>query len=171
MKEDKRVFDKDQVRRNTDLITEELDRQAIENIKTLQRKRNYEEELIASLNKLNAHSICPGSVPTCDNYERPTQDETPVQESVKHEVHGADCHCSKCCPNPNPNIFQRHKQAILIGLLWVAMIVLGVGWSPSGATFEAIQSSYLDLIVNFFKMGIFAVAGIVTYNLVKKRDE
>ena len=47
MKEDKRVFDKDQVRRNTDLITEELDRQAIENIKTLQRKRNYEEELIA----------------------------------------------------------------------------------------------------------------------------
>ena len=162
MKEDKRVFDKDQVRRNTDLITEELDRQAIENIKTLQRKRNYEEELIASLNKLNAHSICPGSVPTCDNYEKPTPDETPVQESVKHEVHGA---------NPNPNIFQRHKQAILIGLLWVAMIILGVGWSPSGATFEAINNSYLDLIVDFFKMGIFAVAGIVTYNLVKKRDE
>lgn len=164
MKEDKRVFDKDQVRRNTDLITEELDRQAIENIKTLQRKRNYEEELIASLNKLNAHSICPGSVPTCDNYERQTPDETPVQQPVKHEVHGADCHCS-------PNFFKRHKQAILIGLLWVAMIVLGVGWSPSGATFDAIQSSYLDLIVNFFKMGIFAVAGIVTYNLVKKRDE
>lgn len=162
MKEDKRVFDKDQVRRNTDLITEELDRQAIENIKTLQRKRNYEEELIASLNKLNAHSICPGSVPTCDNYERLTQDETPIQQPV-NEVHGADCHCS--------NFFKRHKQAILIGLLWVAMIVLGVGWSPSGATFDAIQSSYLDLIVNFFKMGIFAVAGIVTYNLVKKRDE
>ena len=161
MKEDKRVFDKDQVRRNTDLITEELDRQAIENIKTLQRKRNYEEELIASLNKLNAHSICPGSVPTCDNYERQTQDETPIQQPV-NEVHGA---------NPNPNIFQRHKQAILIGLLWVAMIILGVGWSPSGATFEAINNSYLDLIVDFFKMGIFAVAGIVTYNLVKKRDE
>ena len=169
MKEDKRVFDKDQVRRNTDLITEELDRQAIENIKTLQRKRNYEEELIASLNKLNAHSICPGSVPTCDNYERPTQDETPVQQPVKHEVHGADCHCSKCCSSPN--CFQRHKQAILIGLLVIAMIILGTGWSPSGATFDAMQSSYLDLIVNFFKMGIFAISGIVIYNLVKKRDE
>ena len=51
------------------------------------------------------------------------------------------------------------------------MIVLAVGWSPSGETFEAIQASYVDLIVNFFKMGVFAVAGIVTYSLVKKKDK
>ena len=157
MKEDKRVFDKDQVRRNTDLITEELDRQAIENIKTLQRKRNYEEELIASLNKLNAHSICPGSVPTCDNYERQTPDETPVQESVKHEVHGADCHCSKCCPNPNPNIFQRHKQAILIGLL-----VFGYLFGILGMIFATPIMASIKIIASYYNE---------KYNLIGKLKE
>ena len=166
-------FDQDQVKKNTDIITEELDRQVIENIKALQRKRNYEEELLASLQKLSAHGVCPGSAPTCnDDIFEPTprakasDEETPVKE-----IHGADCHCSKCCPNPNPNFFQKHKDSILIGLLWVAMIVLAVGWSPSGETFEAIQSSYVDLLVNFFKMGIFAVAGIITYSLFKKKGE
>ena len=96
-----------------------------------------------------------------------------VKEEVKEikEVHGEDCHCSKCCPNPNPNFFQKNKQAILLGLLWIAMIVLAVGWSPSGEAFQAIQESYVDLLVNFFKMGIFAVAGIVTYNLFKKNGD
>ena len=51
------------------------------------------------------------------------------------------------------------------------MIVLAVGWSPSGEAFQAIQESYVDLLVNFFKMGIFAVAGIVTYNLFKKNGD
>ena len=167
-------FDREQLRRNTDQITDKLDRQAIDNIKALQTKRNYEDELIESLRRINSHGICPGSVPTCEREDifRATPKAESQREEVKEvkEVHGADCHCSKCCPNPNPNFFQKHKEALLIGFLWVAMIVLAVGWSPSGATFEAIQASYVDLIVNFFKMGVFAVAGIVTYSLVKKKD-
>lgn len=161
----KTLFDKDSIRRNTDNITDKIDRQAIENIKTLQERRNYEEELLASLHRLNSHSICPGSLPTCEqqNYIESKKEEVKT-------VHGEDCHCSKCCPNPNPNFFQKNKQVILISLLWVAMIILAVGWSPSGATFEAIQNSYVDLLVNFFKMGIFAVAGIVTYSLLKKKE-
>ena len=164
-------FDREQLRRNTDQITDKLDKQAIDNIKALQTKRNYEDELIESLRRINSHGICPGSVPTCEGEDifRTTPRAESQKEEVK-EVHGADCHCSKCCPNPNPNFFQKHKEALLIGFLWVAMIVLAVGWSPSGETFEAIQSSYVDLIVNFFKMGVFAVAGIVTYSLVKKKD-
>ena len=164
-------FDREQLRRNTDQITDKLDRQAIDNIKALQTKRNYEDELIESLRRINSHGICPGSVPTCEREDifRATPRAESQEEEAK-EVHGADCHCSKCCPNPNPNFFQKHKEALLIGFLWVAMIVLAVGWSPSGETFEAIQASYVDLIVNFFKMGVFAVAGIVTYSLVKKKD-
>lgn len=161
----KTLFDKESIRRNTDNITDKIDRQAIENIKTLQERRNYEEELLASLHRLNSHSICPGNLPTCEqqNYIESKKEEVKT-------VHGEDCHCSKCCPNPNPNFFQKNKQVILISLLWVAMIILAVGWSPSGEMFEAIQNSYVDLLVNFFKMGIFAVAGIVTYSLLKKKE-
>ena len=60
-------FEKDSVRKNTDLITDMIDKQAIENIKTLQERRNYEEELLSSLRRLNSHSLCPGSLPTCND--------------------------------------------------------------------------------------------------------
>lgn len=159
-------FERDSVRKNTDIITDKLDEQAIENIKVLQERRNYEEELLASLRRLNAHSICPGNAPTCENEY--AQKKEVVKEEPKEEVHGEDCHCSKCCPNPNPNFFQKHKSILLICVIWLALIVLAVGWSPSGATFDAIQTSWVDLIVNFFKMGIFAIAGIATYQLMKK---
>lgn len=161
-------FERNSLRRNTDIITDKLDKQAIENIKILQERRNYEEELLASLRRLNAHSVCPGSVPTCENEY--IQKKEVAKEEPKEEVHGSDCHCSKCCPNPNPNFFQRHKTTLLISVLWLALIVLAVGWSPSGATFEAMQNSWVELIVNFFKMGVFAIAGIATYNLMKKND-
>ncbi len=159
-------FERESVRKNTDIITDMLDRQALENIRALQERRNYEEELLASLHKLNTHSLCPGSLPTCDDLKK----DVMKKEAVKEEVHGADCHCSKCCPNPNPNFFQKHKSVLLISVLWLALIVLAVGWSPSGPTFEAVQNSWVELIVNFFKMGVFAIAGIATYNLMKKND-
>ena len=58
-----------------------------------------------------------------------------------------------------------------MGVLWVALVILAVGWSPSGKTFEAIQTSYVELIVNFFKMGIFFVAGLASYHLMKKKKD
>ena len=152
-------FERESVRKNTDIITDMLDRQAIENIRALQERRNYEEELLASLNKLNSHSLCPGSLPTCDDLKKDVMKKETVKEEVKEEVH-----------NPKQNFFQRHKTTLLISVLWLALIVLAVGWSPSGPTFEAVQNSWVELIVNFFKMGVFAVAGIATYNLVKKGD-
>lgn len=152
-------FERESVRKNTDIITDMLDRQAIENIRALQERRNYEEELLASLNKLNSHSLCPGSLPTCDDLKKDVMKKETVKEEVKEEAH-----------KPKQNFFQRHKTTLLISVLWLALIVLAVGWSPSGPTFEAVQNSWVELIVNFFKMGVFAVAGIATYNLVKKGD-
>ena len=146
-------FERDSVRKNTDVITDMLDKQAIENIKVLQERRNFEEELLASLHKLKSHSLCPGSLPTCEDLKK----DVVKKEEVK-EVH------------PNPNFFQKHRTTLLIGIIWIAIIILAVGWSPTGTTFEAIQNSWVDLIVNFFKIGIFAIAGIATYNLVKKHE-
>ena len=91
---------------------------------------------------------------------------------VEHkEVHGDDCHCSKCCPNPKPNFFQRNRNALLIGMLWLVMVVLAIGWSPSGGIAEAINTSWVEMFVDFFKVTLFAVAGIVTYRLTKKKDD
>ena len=98
-------------------------------------------------------------------------DETEVSKAKPEPIHGDDCHCSKCCPNPNPNFFQKNKTGLLLGVLWVALVILAIGWSPSGATFEAIQTSYVDLLVNFFKMSVFAIAGFATYYLIKKKDD
>lgn len=162
-------FERDSVRKNTDIITDKLDEQAIENIKVLQERRNYEEELLASLRRLNAHSICPGNAPTCENEY--AQKKEVVKEEPKEEVHGPDCHCSKCCPNPNPNFFQKHKMGILITVIWIMMIFLGIGWTPTGGVAEAIQNSWVELFVNVFKVGMFAIAGVATYNLAKKGND
>lgn len=174
-------INREEVRQGTDTIIDKIDLQALENIKTLQETNRYREELVSSLHKLDSHSICPGSVPKCDtkvpdigvNVQKKTQGVTEVNEVVKEPkttvIHGSDCHCSKCCPNPTPNWFKKNKLAILLGVLWVAMIVLAIGWSPSGKTFEAIQESYVELLVDFFKMAIIAVAAIVTFKIAKDK--
>lgn len=102
----------------------------------------------------------------------PNQIPTEMEAQINQEpVHGDDCHCSKCCPNPNPNFFQKHKTGLLMGIMWVAIVILAVGISPSGAWFETIQNSWVELIVNFFKMGIFAIAGFASYYLLKTNEK
>ena len=164
---------KEEVRQSTDVIVDRIDEQALENIKTIQETNKYREELITSLHRLDSHSICPGSVPSCNNALPKNKAEVKVEKQENttkevHEVHGADCHCSKCCPNPTPNWFQKNKLAILLGVLVCCMLVLAIGWSPSGITFEAIQESYVELIVDFFKMAIIGVASVVIFNIAKK---
>ena len=56
-------------------------------------------------------------------------------------------------------------------ILWVAIIILAVGWTPGGAVFTAIQTSYVDLIVNFFKVAVLGAAGFATYKLIAKDRE
>ena len=51
------------------------------------------------------------------------------------------------------------------------MVFLAIGWMPTGGIADAINNSWVELIVNFFKIGLFAIAGIATYNLVKKQNE
>lgn len=170
----------DDLRKTTDSIVDDIDKQAVKNFEMNLQINNYKSELRHALHRMEQHTYCPGQVPA-NCLDKKGQQEfdiealTPKKEVVPQpevkEIHGEDCHCSKCCPNPNPNFFQKNKFVILLGILWVAIIILALGWSPGGEVFEAMQTSYVELIVNFFKMGLFAIAGIATYNLVKKKDE
>ena len=98
-------------------------------------------------------------------------EEVVVKEVRREEVHGEGCHCEKCCPNPKKTWFQKNKRGLSIGAIWVIMIVLALGLSPQGAWFTALQESYVNILVDLFKMGLFAVAGVITFKLTKQEDE
>ncbi len=160
------------VRNTADNITDKLDKQAVENFELNLQVNKYRSELKHALQQLEEHSYCPGEVDIlCDNNQcsDKCQSKQLAQDTVEPQ-HGDDCHCSKCCPNPNPNFFQKHRIGILVSILWAALIILGVGWTPSGGVFDAIQNSWVQLFVNFFKVGIFAIAGIVSYQLFKHNE-
>ena len=160
------------VRTAADNIADMLDKQAVENFELNLQVNKYRSELKHALQQLEEHSYCPGEVDIlCDSNQcgDKCQSKQLAQDPVEPQ-HGADCHCSKCCPNPNPNFFQKHRIGILVSILWAALIILGVGWTPSGGVFDAIQNSWVQLFVNFFKVGIFAIAGIVSYQLFKHNE-
>ena len=160
------------VRNTADNITDKLDKQAVENFELNLQVNKYRSELKHALQQLEEHSYCPGEVNIQCNSSQCSdkcQSKQLAQDTVEPQ-HGDDCHCSKCCPNPNPNFFQKHRIGILVSILWAALIILGVGWTPSGGVFDAIQNSWVQLFVNFFKVGIFAIAGIVSYQLFKHNE-
>ena len=160
------------VRNTADNITDKLDRQAVENFELNLQVNKYRSELKHALQQLEEHSYCPGEVDIqCNSSEcsDKCQSKQLAQDTVEPQ-HGDDCHCSKCCPNPNPNFFQKHRIGILVSILWAALIILGVGWTPTGGIADAINNSWVQLFVNFFKVGIFAIAGIVSYQLFKHNE-
>ena len=153
------------VRAAADNITDMLDKQAVENFELNLQVNKYKSELKHALQQLEEHTYCPGEV---DIQCKP---DNCKGQSQPQEQHGEDCHCSKCCPNPSPSFFQRHKIGLLIGLIWIIMVFLAIGWMPTGGIADAINNSWVELIVNFFKIGLFAIAGIATYHLAKKPNE
>ena len=162
------------VRAAADNITDMLDKQAVENFELNLQVNKYKSELRHALEQLEEHTYCPGEVDIqCKPDNCSGQCQPQDQQQVAHQAvqHGEDCHCSKCCPNPNPNFFQKHKVGLLIGLIWILMVFLAIGWTPTGGVADAINNSWVELIVNVFKIGIFAIAGVATYNLVKKPNE
>ena len=160
------------VRNTADNITDKLDKQAVENFELNLQVNKYRSELKRALQQLEEHSYCPGEVDIlCDSNQcsDKCQSKQLAQDTVEPQ-HGDDCHCSKCCPNPNPNFFKKHKLGILVSILWAALIILGVGWTPTGGIADAINNSWVQLFVNFFKVGIFVIAGIVSYQLFKHNE-
>lgn len=168
--ENTKAKDVNNVREAADNITDQLDSQALANFELNLQVNKYRSELRHALMQLDEHTYCPNEVDiNCD--PKGCHGKCETKEEPVEEVHGADCHCSKCCPNPRPSFLKKNKFMILLGVLWAAIIILALGWTPSGAMYDAMQNSWVELIVNVFKMGLFAIAGIVTYNLIKDKDE
>ncbi len=73
------------------------------------------------------------------------------------------------CPlNNAKKSFAKGKEKLTIALVVIIMLVLARGVTPSGAWFEAIQTSYVELIVDFFRVGLLGIGGYLVYKLVKK---
>ena len=73
------------------------------------------------------------------------------------------------CPlNNAKKSFAKGKEKFMIAIVVIIMLVLAIGVTPSGAWFEAIQTSYVELIVDFFRVGLLGVGGYLVYKLVKK---
>ncbi len=170
-KENKKAKDVNNVREAADNITDQLDEQALANFELNLQVNKYRSELRHALMQLDEHTYCPNEVDINCDPKGCNHNKREANPNPSEEVHGADCHCSKCCPNPNPGFLKKNKFVILLGVLWAAIIILALGWTPSGAMYDAMQNSWVELIVNVFKMGLFAIAGIVTYNLIKDKDE
>ena len=168
----------------TQEIVDELDQQKLRDIELEFMRKATREELEDSIRKLDSHAICSGNV-SCPKdvkvvtvKEDKCKDCKVVQERVVpdvaqevHEVHGEDCHCSKCCPNPKPSFFQKHKAKILGAIVFVCVLVLSIGWMPSGGNYEALQKAYVELIVNLPKMVMLGIAGFSVYKIAKTADE
>ena len=153
----------EQRKQEIDTIQEALDEKRIREIQNLELRLEKDrlcaemanvDAINSILNSTSHNEIgCPKQPKECKK-----KDEPRVEQPV-------------CCPRMRmPKVFKNHKKLFLTGM-WIIMIVLAIGISPQGAWFTTIQESYVNLIVDFFKMGLFAVAGILTFKIVKDKDE
>ena len=162
------------VRAAADNITDMLDKQAIENFELNLQVNKYKSELRHALQQLDEHTYCPGEVDIqckTDNCNGQCQPQGQQQVKQQEVQHGDDCHCSKCCPNPKPSFFQKHKAKLLAAIVFVCVLVLSIGWMPSGGNYEALQKAYVELIVNLPKMVMLGIAGFSIYKIAKTADD
>ena len=165
----------------TQEIVDKLDQQKLKDIELEFMRKATREELEDSIRKLDSHAICSGNVSCPKDVKVVTIKEDKCKDckiaqeytvpDVAQEVHGEDCHCSKCCPNPKPSFFQKHKAKILGAIVFVCVLVLSIGWMPSGGNYEALQKAYVELIVNLPKMVMLGIAGFSVYKIAKTADE
>ena len=158
-----REEDRTNVRTAADNITDLLDEQALKNFEMNLQVNRYKSELRHALQQLDEHTYCPGDVDIqCKEDKCKGCKEEPAPKAVETTDYNK---CGKV------SFLKKNKKAIILAVLWIIIVVLAVGWSPTGSTAEAINNSWVELIVNFFKMVLFAIAGIATYILIKKDNE
>lgn len=157
-------------------IVDALDQQKMRDIELEFMRKATREELEDSIRKLDSHAICSGNV-VCPKEQKVIavkEDKECIKcEAVEthNEVHGPDCHCAKCCPNPKPSFLQKHKAKLLATIVFICVLVLSIGWTPSGGNYEALQKAYVELIVNLPKMMLLSIAGFSVYKIAKSAED
>ena len=161
----------EQRKQEIDTIQEALDEKRIREIQNLEL-RLEKDRLCAEMANVDAINNILNST---------SQNEIGCPKQPKVEKHECE-ECKKkdepkveqpvCCPRMKmPKVFKNHKKLFLTGM-WIIMIVLAIGISPQGAWFTTLQESWVNLFVDFFKVGLFAIAGFFTYKIVKDdKDE
>ena len=75
----------------------------------------------------------------------------------------------ECCPmSSRESFFTRNKNSILVSLIVGLVLILALGISPSGEWFDVLQTSYVELLVDMFRMGAIGGIFVLIYNLCKK---
>ncbi len=164
--------DRYNVRTAADNITDMLDEQALKNFEMNLQVNRYKSELKHALQQLDEHTYCPGDVDIhCKEDKCKTCKDDPAPRVAANKEEAPRTVVPVCCKGSKFNFLKKNKMVMLVAVIWVILIILAVGWAPTGAAAEAINNSWVELIVNFFKMALFAVAGIATYLLIKKENE
>lgn len=60
------------------------------------------------------------------------------------------------------------KERIMMILLMLIIVLLAIGVTPSGGWYEALQTSYVETLVDVFKVCMIGFGGYLTYKLFKK---
>ena len=64
--------------------------------------------------------------------------------------------------------FVKGKERIMMILLMLIIVLLAIGVTPSGAWYEALQTNYVETLVDVFKVCMIGFGGYLTYKLFKK---
>ena len=159
----------EQRKQEIETIQEALDEKRIREIQNLELRLEKDrlcaemanvDAINSILNSTSENEIgCPKQPKVKHECEYEKKDEPKVEQTV-------------CCPRMRmPRVFKNHKKLFLTGM-WIIMIVLAIGISPQGAWFTTLQESWVNLFVDFFKVGLFAIAGFFTYKIIKDdKDE
>lgn len=64
--------------------------------------------------------------------------------------------------------FVKGKERIMMILLILIIVLLAIGVTPSGTWYEALQTNYVETLVDVFKVCMIGFGGYLTYKLFKK---
>ena len=159
----------DERKQQIDTIQEALDEKRVREIQNLEL-RLEKDRLCAEMANVDAINSILNSTSHNDIGcpKQPKVEEHECEECKKKDEPKVE---PVCCPRMRmPKVFKNHKKLFLTGM-WIIMVVLAIGISPQGAWFTTIQESYVNLLVDFFKMGLFAIAGFLTYRIIKEEKD
>lgn len=98
--------------------------------------------------------------------QQPNMTNAPMQETQSQHCQVKDVYMME-----KDNFKQslvKGKERIMMILLMLIIVLLAIGITPSGAWYEALQTNYVETLVDVFKVCMIGFGGYLTYKLFKK---
>lgn len=161
---------------NSKIDYSELDKKILENIEAEAEKKKQEQILNGRIEQMKNKKLA-------ELVELETQRDLyglNDKQEIKVVVDKNECkQCETQCEIERvykeekknfKNGFAKGKEKIMMVIALIIMLVLAVGITPSGAWFDLIQESWVELIVDFFRMGMLGLGGYFIYKLFKDKE-